>query len=78
MHKSFTMNWTGGRLQQSKRSAHTSSAKQKAYFAKARAKLQSGPGTISPLRVLDSYNKSIQFPLDLIRSLRLPEQHFAG
>ena len=37
------MNWTGGRLQQSKRHGGPVNAKQKAYFAKARSKLQDRP-----------------------------------
>ncbi|MCJ1398104.1 hypothetical protein MMC11_001301 [Xylographa trunciseda] len=36
------MNWTGGRLQQSRRSGSAANAKQRAHFAKARARLQSG------------------------------------
>ena len=43
------MNWTGGRLQQSKR-AGALSAKQKAHFAKARTHLQSGHENRSPVR----------------------------
>ena len=36
------MNWTGGRLQQGKQAKNTIAAKQKAFFAKARAKAQGG------------------------------------
>ncbi|MCJ1444754.1 MAG: hypothetical protein MMC23_005256 [Stictis urceolatum] len=43
------MNWTGGRLQQSRRAGNTISAKQKAYFAKARTRLRAGQPTHSPL-----------------------------
>ena len=39
------MNWTGGRLQQSKRSGGPLNAKQKAYFAKARSRLQDNSRT---------------------------------
>ena len=34
------MNWTGGRLQRGKQGKNTVAAKQKAYFARARAKAQ--------------------------------------
>ena len=44
------MNWVGGRLSSSKRDrAGTASAKQKAYFAKARARLQQRPVAASPI-----------------------------
>ena len=45
------MNWTGGRLQQSKRTGTALTAKQKSYFAKARARQQHGNATVSPLRL---------------------------
>ena len=36
------MNWTGGHLRQGKQAKNTVAVKQKAYFAKARAKAQGG------------------------------------
>ena len=45
------MNWTGGRLQQSKRTGTALTAKQKSYFAKARARQQHGNAAYSPLRL---------------------------
>ncbi|KAL9121938.1 MAG: hypothetical protein Q9187_001502 [Circinaria calcarea] len=42
------MNWTGGRLQRSKHAANGLSAKQKQYFAAARARLQGGSRVRSP------------------------------
>ena len=44
------MNWTGGRLQRSKRAGTALSAKQKAHFAKARTNIQSGHENRSPVR----------------------------
>ncbi|MCJ1233988.1 hypothetical protein MMC14_001946 [Varicellaria rhodocarpa] len=44
------MNWTGGRLQRSKRAGTALSAKQKAHFAKARTHIQSGHENRSPVR----------------------------
>ena len=43
------MNWTGGRLQQSRRAKGGISAQQKAYFAKAKARLLSGNERRPPL-----------------------------
>ena len=45
------MNWTGGRLQQSKRTGTALTVKQKSYFAKARARQQHGNAAYSPLRL---------------------------
>lgn len=42
------MNWTGGRLQRSKHAANGLSAKQKQYFAAARARVQDGRRARSP------------------------------
>ena len=42
------MNWTGGRLQQSRRSGTAITAKQRAYFARARARLLNGDNSASP------------------------------
>ncbi|MCJ1327567.1 hypothetical protein MMC10_004238 [Thelotrema lepadinum] len=43
------MNWTGGRLQQSRRPKGGVSAQQKTYFAKARAKLYNGDRSRPPI-----------------------------
>ena len=42
------MNWTGGRLRQSRRSGTAITAKQRAYFARARARLLNGDRSASP------------------------------
>ncbi|MCJ1286408.1 hypothetical protein MMC26_005753 [Xylographa opegraphella] len=51
------MNWTGGRLQQSRRSGSAANAKQRAHFARARAKSQTGHVAPSPPRfaILEEY-----------------------
>ena len=43
------MNWTGGRLQQSRRPKGGISAQQKAYFAKAKARLHDADGSRPPI-----------------------------
>ncbi|MCJ1483797.1 hypothetical protein MMC06_003965 [Schaereria dolodes] len=45
------MNWTGGRLQQSKHKGTIITAKQKDWFAKARARLQNPHTTASPMTI---------------------------
>ena len=45
-------------MQRSKHSGNILSAKQKTHFAKARAKLQSGPSTVSPT-IPDGYTEPI-------------------
>ena len=51
------MNWTGGRLQQSRRSRSATNTKQRAHFAKARARLQNGSIAPPPPRfaILQEY-----------------------
>ena len=51
------MNWTGGRLQQSRRSRSAVNAKQQAHFARARARLQNGHMAPPPprLSILEEY-----------------------
>jgi len=45
------MNWTGGRLQQSRRAGTTITAQQRNYFARARAELLNGRKAPSPPRL---------------------------
>ena len=46
----LVMNWTGGRLRQSRRPGTAITAKQRAYFARARARLLNGDRSASPPR----------------------------
>ncbi|MCJ1474399.1 hypothetical protein MMC13_003057 [Lambiella insularis] len=61
------MNWTGGRLQRSRRSGTAISAQQRAYFARARARLQQGHTTTIPPRfsILEEYQPGYELPHDV-------------
>ncbi|MCJ1381829.1 hypothetical protein MMC17_004940 [Xylographa soralifera] len=68
------MNWTGGRLQQSRRSGAAVNAKQRAHFARARARLQNGSVPPSPPRfaILEEYQPGYR------TSLAEPNCHIAS
>lgn len=74
-----SMNWTGGRLQQSKNANKGIIQKQKAHFARARTQLQNNIGASTPAFPsgffgAEGVTRQPQFPRSSARTARLPRR----